>query len=88
MNTLVRPIRIVIATVGGLMMLLASMLVAAPQSQAAPYCGLYWGSLAKSGGMQMSSAQITNARVGRHTCYDRLVIDLNGPVKGFQVSYV
>ncbi|MFL4475497.1 hypothetical protein ACIPVK_15985 [Paeniglutamicibacter sp. MACA_103] len=53
----------------------------------APYCGIYWGSLADavSG---YSSATVTNVRTGRHTCYDRMVIDLKGKVKGYDVRYV
>ena len=26
-------------------------------------------------------------RAGRHTCFDRLVIDLNGPSFGYRVAY-
>ena len=44
---------------------------------AAPYCGITWGSLPKA-----SSAGdrefVHGVRAGRHPCYDRLVIDLNG----------
>ncbi|WP_427173627.1 AMIN-like domain-containing (lipo)protein [Arthrobacter sp. 92] len=62
------------------------VLMSAP-AVAAPYCGLVWGSLAKSDAA-MSSAQVTNVRTGQHYCFDRLVIDLNGPVKGYTVRYV
>ncbi|MBV1778189.1 hypothetical protein KRR55_03545 [Paeniglutamicibacter sp. ABSL32-1] len=53
----------------------------------APYCGITWGSLADSVA-GYSSATITNVRTGRHTCYDRMVIDLKGRVKGYDVRYV
>ena len=36
----------------------------------------------------MSQAQVTNVRTGQHYCFDRLVIDLNGPVAGYTVRYV
>ena len=46
-------------------------------ASAAPYCGITWGSLPK-----VSSAGdrefVHGVRAGRHPCYDRLVIDLNG----------
>ena len=87
MNMIVRPVRAALVTLIGTLTLIASLLVAAPSAEAA-YCGQYWGSLAKSSGTTMTSAQITNVRAGRHTCYDRLVIDLNGKVKGYSVKYV
>lgn len=62
------------------------ILIPAP-AEAAPYCGLVWGSLAKSDAAT-STAQVTNVRTGQHYCFDRLVIDLNGPVKGYTVRYV
>ena len=36
----------------------------------------------------MSQAKVTNVRTGQHYCFDRLVIDLNGPVAGYTVRYV
>lgn len=87
MNTIVRPMRAVLVALISAVALFASLLVGAPSAEAA-YCGIHWGSLAKSGGTTMTSAQITNVRAGRHTCYDRLVIDLNGKVKGYSVRYV
>lgn len=53
----------------------------------APYCGITWGSLADSVAGQ-STATLTNVRTGRHACYDRMVIDLKGKVKGYDVRYV
>jgi hypothetical protein len=53
-----------------------------------PYCGITWGSLAKSD-PTMSPGPVTGARVGRHDCYDRLVIDLAGPpAPGYNVRYI
>ena len=58
-----------------------------PASAATSYCGLEWGSLAKTW-PGMSTASVTNVRTGQHYCFDRLVVDLNGPVKGYTVAYV
>lgn len=72
--------------------LVTGMSAAAPPPAAAsgpyndPYCGITWGSAAKSAGTY-SGAQITNVRAGRHTCYDRMVVDLRGKVSGFDVRY-
>jgi hypothetical protein len=52
-----------------------------------PYCGIRWGSLAKDAGV-MSGAHLTNVRAGRHACFDRLVLDLDGQAPGYRVSYV
>lgn len=53
-----------------------------------PYCGITWGSLAKSD-PTMSGAPVTGARVGRHDCFDRLVVDVGArPVPGYNVRYI
>jgi hypothetical protein len=36
----------------------------------------------------MSAASVTNVRTGQHYCFDRMVVDLNGPVAGYTVRYV
>ena len=58
-----------------------------PASAATSYCGLDWGSLAKTE-PAMSTASVTNVRTGQHYCFDRMVVDLNGPVAGYTVRYV
>jgi hypothetical protein len=58
-----------------------------PASAATSYCGLAWGSLAQAA-PEMSSASVTNVRTGQHYCFDRMVVDLNGPAKGYTVRYV
>lgn len=75
--------------IAGLGLAPAAPAVAAPAvaAPASPYCGITWGSVADSHST-MSSAQITNARAGQQTCYDRLVIDLRGQVRGYDVRYV
>lgn len=67
----------------------ATTLVAVPSSaQAAPYCGITWGSLADRITFAYSSATVRNVRAGQHTCYDRLVIDIRGNLRGYDVRYV
>jgi hypothetical protein len=58
-----------------------------PASAATSYCGLVWGSLAEQN-PAMSTASVTNVRTGQHYCFDRMVVDLNGPVAGYTVQYV
>jgi len=53
-----------------------------------PYCGITWGSVAKFD-PTMAPGPVTGARVGRHDCFDRLVVDLAGmPAPGYNVRYV
>lgn len=61
--------------------------VAPGAASAAPYCGIVWGSLAKST-PALTQAQVINVRTGQQTCFDRLVIDLNGAVAGYSIRYV
>ena len=62
-------------------------LLAPGSASAASYCGLVWGSLAKSN-QAMGAASVTNVRTGQHYCFDRLVIDLKGKAGGYNVRYV
>ncbi|MCZ9882633.1 AMIN-like domain-containing (lipo)protein [Arthrobacter sp. B2a2-09] len=62
-------------------------LVAPGAAFAAPYCGIVWGSLAKSN-PALTQAQVVNVRTGQQLCFDRLVIDLNGAVAGYSIRYV
>src|SRR4051812_34792330 len=62
-------------------------------AQAAPYCGITWGSLAKQAGNSAPSlegSEVGAVRAGQHTCYDRLVLDVNGStrVASYRVEYV
>jgi hypothetical protein len=83
------PIRLLLLT-------LASVLVAVvlpATAQAAPYCGITWGSLAKHAGNSAPGSlgdEFRQARVGRHDCYDRLVLDISGTtaVNSYRVEYV
>jgi hypothetical protein len=40
------------------------------------YCGLVWGSLARSNGTAHTTGTLDDVRAGRHTCFDRLVLDV------------
>jgi hypothetical protein len=75
-----------IAAVIGLV-LAALALVAGPASAATPYCGIRWGSLAKTA-PEFSTDPLVNVRTGRHACYDRLVLDVAGDPAGYTVGYV
>ena len=53
----------------------------------APYCGITWGSLAKTRNT-MATGPVAGVRSGRHACYDRLVVDLGSKAPGYTVEYV
>lgn len=67
---------------------IATIAVVAPSTaQAAPYCGITWGSLDKGAGT-LSADPLADVRAGRHGCYDRLVLDFDGSPAGYTVRYV
>lgn len=59
---------------------------AATRSATAPYCGITWGSLEKSGG-HLSPAPLLTTRTGQHDCWDRLVFEFDGAADGYRVAY-
>jgi hypothetical protein len=70
--------------------LAVSALVILPQAQpaSAAACHTTWGSLAKTSG-SLTTDKITATRVGKHTCYDQLSIDLSAAaVPGYNARYV
>jgi hypothetical protein len=83
------PIRLLLLT-------LASVLIAVAlpaTAQAAPYCGITWGSLVKHAGGSnpaLMGSELTAARAGQHACYDRLVLDVAGSTRvgSYRVEYV
>lgn len=79
--------RLLISVLAALSMLFAGTVLTAPSAAAAPYCGQVWGSLDK-GVPGMSSGQLTGVRAAPHTCYDRLVLDVNAPLTAWSVRYV
>ena len=61
---------------------------ASSTASAAPSCDITWGSLAKHA-TPMTTNTVSGVRSGRHTCFDRLVIDLDGAGRtGYDVRYV
>ena len=46
-------------------------------AHAAPYCGITWGSLPKAH-TASDTDMVHDVRAGRHTCFDRLVVDVSG----------
>lgn len=52
-----------------------------------PYCGQRWGStpeILTTG----STGEVVDVRAGRHACFDRLVLDVDGDLDGYAVQYV
>jgi len=59
-----------------------------PSSSAtAAGCSVTWGSGAKTV-TNSSHVTLTDVRAGRHTCFDRLVLDLSRAGEGYRVRYV
>lgn len=69
---------------------LAAVPAAAPAATAGPYCGIWWGSSAKANGAAPTTGTLDDVRSGRHTCFDRLVLDVDdAPGRlGHDVRYV
>ncbi|HEX6257017.1 MAG TPA: hypothetical protein VFZ70_14515 [Euzebyales bacterium] len=77
-----------VAVVGLIVLALALLVAPAPASaHSRPYCGIWWGSLAKSAGVGHAD-WLMEGRVGQHPCFDRLVFELAGPAAGARVRYV
>jgi hypothetical protein len=54
---------------------------------AAASCPSGWGSLPEANS-RMTQAPVTGVRTGRHACFDRLVVTVDGPAAGYDVRYV
>jgi len=66
--------------------------LAAPGSSPAPQtlsvsCPSGWGSLPEANARMVQSPAVA-VRTGRHACFDRLVVDLQGKAPGYDVRYV
>lgn len=72
--------------------LVLPVLLAPTSAQAAPYCGITWGSTIKSSGAIVNApaprGHLVGVRTGRQSCYDRLVLDVDGEMYGYDVRYV
>lgn len=63
-----------------------SVLVVPAMAATGPYCGQTWGSTDKQA--TGSAASLAALRAGQQDCYDRLVLDIDGPAAGYDVRYV
>ena len=82
---LIRPLVLTLAFAGA-----PAFVVASASTAAATTCATttsHWGSTPKSLN-RLTPAPISNVRVGRNTCFDRMVIDVRGKGAGFTVRYV
>jgi hypothetical protein len=70
-----------------IVLVVAWLAIGGAEASAAPYCGIRWGSLPEvvSTG---SDGELFGVRAGRHPCFDRLVLDVDGDVPGYFVRYV
>ena len=64
----------------------AGLAVLVPGTANAAYCGIQWGSAAKS--RSGTATPLTNVRAGEHACWDRLVVDFQGTASPARVAYV
>lgn len=69
-----------------LSILIVSVL-AIPTVASADTCPTGWGSLPKDSSA-MGTGEVDTLRTGQHECYDRVVIDIDGPPAGYHVAYV
>src|SRR3954467_12359899 len=70
------PVRLLVLVLASAFAALA--LTAPAEAATTPYCGITWGSLAKQAGNSAPGGpgtELSAVRAGRHTCYDRLVLD-------------
>jgi hypothetical protein len=70
---------------------LGALTLTVPASAASPSCGITWGSQAKTTGGFTDTEMIFGVRAGRHSCYDRLVLDVGGEdaaFRSYDVRYV
>jgi hypothetical protein len=77
---------VVVVSVVGVLAGLLGVRSAAP-AEAAASCPTRWGSLAETDARYRASP-VVGVRAGRHACFYRLVVDLAGPVAGWDVAYV
>jgi hypothetical protein len=76
--------------IGGLLALgmAAALFGATGGSATAAECATTWGSLPKGELAGYSDGPLGSVRTGRHTCHDRLVLDVDGTGFGYLVRYV
>lgn len=67
-------------------LVLAGVFLAGPAA-AATVCSTPFGSGPKTNAA-MGTGEIDTVRAGRHACFDRFVVQVDGPIAGFDVRYV
>ena len=82
-----RGARAIAALAAGAALIAAPVASGAGTATAAPYCGITWGSLAKTS-PPLTVGGVQGVRAGRHACFDRLVLDMTGRAPGFDVRFV
>jgi hypothetical protein len=82
-----RGARAIAAFAAGAALIAVPAASGAGTATAAPYCGITWGSLAKTSA-PLTGGRVYGVRAGRHACFDRLVLDMTGRAPGFDVRYV
>jgi len=82
---LVRPLILALAVAGTPAVALASASTSTATTCATSTAR--WGSLPKSAS-PVTSPTIHNVRAGRHTCFDRMVVDLRGKGASYTLRYV
>jgi hypothetical protein len=70
-----------------MIIILASAGVLVPVPAAAAACGSGWGSQSEVV-TSMGTGEIDAVRVGGQVCWDRVVVDIDGPVGGYRAQYV
>lgn len=66
---------------------IGAALIPLTASATTAYCGITWGSGPKTL-QDLRQGEVDTVRTGRHTCYDRVVVDIDGPPGGYRVEYV
>lgn len=67
----------------------ASLVVPGPAAAGEPYCGIRWGSMGEqSVSSPRNETYLVDVRAGRHECFDRLVVDIEGFTGTYSVEYV
>lgn len=81
--------RTILRTVIALLLTATAGLVTSAQADAATTrCHPTWGSLPRAvEGAPQAEVTVTGVRVGRHTCYERVVVDVAGKVTEWSASY-
>jgi hypothetical protein len=87
------PVRLLVLAIASVLTAVALTAPADAAPTPTPTCGVSWGSLAKQAGNSAPGGpgtRLAAVRAGTHTCYDRLVLDINGAthVTSWRVGYV